>query len=317
MSLSVASVTVAYNATQTLPRQIEALLRQTRKLQEIIVVDNASTDATGPMLAEQYPQVTVLKMAENIGAAGAWAGGLDYAALGKRHDWIWTFDDDSVPAADSLATLFGAIGSLNGMQVEIGMVAPMPVHQETKSYYPPLFWRDGFVKPSAEQMREPLWFADLVIASGCLIRRQVVETIGLPRADFFMDFFDFEYSLRARSCGYKIAVVPDAELDHKIGDARIVAFAGRSRLWTSYAPWREYYNSRNLAYAAWHLYPSHGTKRFVLRHLGRHAGAVVLFSPRKVACLTKMAQGFRDGYRAKLGIRFRPDAPSSSKSKPH
>ena len=306
MTAAVASVTVAYNAARVLPRQIEALLRQTRPLQEIIVVDNASTDGTGAMLEKSYPQVTVLRMPENLGAAGAWASGLSYAALEKHHDWVWNFDDDSVPAVDSLAKLLGGIGSLNGLQTEVGMIAPMPVHQETRTYYPPLFWRDGFVRPSAEQMREPLWFADLVIASGSLTRREVVERIGLPRADFFMDFFDFEYSLRARAHGYKIAIVPGAELGHEMGDARTVWFPGRSRLWTSYAPWREYYNSRNIAYAAWHLYPNRGTKRFVLKHLVRHAGAVVLFSSRKTACIGKMIQGVWDGYRAKMGIRFRP-----------
>jgi len=307
LSPTIASVTVAYNAARVLPRQMEALLRQTRPLQEIIVVDNASTDGTVAMLADRYPQVTVLKMPENLGAAGAWAAGLSYAALNKRHDWVWNFDDDSVPGEDSLARLLGGIGSLNGMQTEVGMIAPMPVHRETKTYYPPLFWRDGFVRPSAEQMREPVWFADLVIASGSLTRREVVERIGLPRADFFMDFFDFEYSLRVRAHGYKIAVVSTAELSHEIGDARMVWFPGRSRLWTSYAPWREYYNSRNIAYAGWHLYPRRGTKKFVLKHLARHAGAVMLFSSRKTACIGKMMQGFWDGYRAKLGIRFRPN----------
>jgi len=75
MSGSVASVTLAYNATRFLQRHIEALRRQTRGVQEIIVVDSASTDGTGAMLAEQYPCVTALSMAENLGAAGAWAAG--------------------------------------------------------------------------------------------------------------------------------------------------------------------------------------------------------------------------------------------------
>ena len=97
MSGSVASVTVTYNAVQVLPRQIDALLRQTHPLREIVVVDNASSeDGTGTMLAELYPQVTVLRMPENLGAAGGWAAGLSYAAIEKGYDWVWTFDQDSV-----------------------------------------------------------------------------------------------------------------------------------------------------------------------------------------------------------------------------
>lgn len=58
MSLSVASVTTAYNAARVLPRQMDALLGQSVPLKEIIVVDNASNDRTVSLLAERYPQVT-------------------------------------------------------------------------------------------------------------------------------------------------------------------------------------------------------------------------------------------------------------------
>lgn len=306
MNPSIASVTVAYNGANILPRHIEALLGQVHPLQEVIVVDNASSDGTSALIAKRYPQVTLLRLPENLGVGGGLAAGLAYAALEKRHDWVMTLDQDSVPATDVLATMLEGIGSLDGMQAEVGIVAPMPVHRETGTYYPPLLWRNGFVKPSAEQLSDAIWFADLVIASGCLVRRELVENVGLPRTDFFIDYVDFEYCLRVRSRGYKIAVIPGAELSHEIGNARTIWWAGRPRLWTAYAPWREYYNSRNLAYAGWHLYPNRGTKRFVLGHLARHAGAVLLFSPKKLACLWKMAQGFWDGYRAKLGIRFRP-----------
>src|ERR1700691_4776515 len=97
MTVSVASITTAYNAAHLLPRQLDALLSQSRPLQEIVVVDNGSTDGTGELLASRYPQVTVLSMCANAGAAGAWAAGLEYAALRRRHDWVWAFDDDSVP----------------------------------------------------------------------------------------------------------------------------------------------------------------------------------------------------------------------------
>ena len=83
LKISVSSVTVAYNAVHLLPRQIERLLGQSRPLQEIIVVDNASSDGTGALLAKRYPQVRVIPMAENFGAGGALAAGLAYAALGE------------------------------------------------------------------------------------------------------------------------------------------------------------------------------------------------------------------------------------------
>ena len=127
---SIASVTTAYNAAQVLPRQMEALLGQTRSLQEIVVVDNGSTDGTRQLLAERYPQVTVLEMPGNLGAAGAWSAGLAYAALEKRHDWVWAFDDDSVPAPGALEGPVETAESRTAVEANTGMVAGVPVHQQ-------------------------------------------------------------------------------------------------------------------------------------------------------------------------------------------
>jgi GT2 family glycosyltransferase len=305
---SVASVTVTYNAARVLPRQLEALLGQTRPLQEIIVVDNASTNGTSAMLAERYPQVTVLRMPENLGVAGGWAAGLSYAALERGHDWVWTFDQDSVPEATALESLFGGLQELDGLEKEVGVVVPMAVHRGTATQYPPFLWRDGFVKPSAEQMRQPIWFADMAIASGSLVLREVVQGVGVPRADFFMDICDFEYCLRIRSRGYKIAVMSHAEMSHEIGNSRKINLPGYKRLWINQPPFREYYISRNLAYLAWRLYPNLATKISIARHLTTHLAGVLLFSSDGLACAIRIVQGFGDGLRGRLGIRMRPGA---------
>jgi GT2 family glycosyltransferase len=306
VSLSVATVTVAYNGANRLPRQMEALFRQSRRVDEIIVVDNASSDGTSALVVKRYPQVTLLRMSENLGIGAGLAAGLSYAALEKRHDWVWTFDQDSVPNNDALEFLLKGTESLGNNDGEVGIAAALPVHTQTGICYPPLLWRDGYMKPRPEQLRQPIWFADLVISSGCMVRRDVVEKVGLPRTDLFMYFVDFEYCLRARSHGYKIAVVTGSRFAHEMGNAREVRLPGYSGLWPDRAPWGEYYMSRNMTYAAWWLYPSSRTKRFVVRHLARHAGGVLLFGSSKLACLRKMGQGFWDGRRASLGIRFRP-----------
>jgi len=309
MALSIASVTVAYNDAKVLPRQVEALSRQTRPLQEMVVVDNASSDGTRALLSEWYPEVTVLAMSGNLGWGGAMGAGLTYAALQRRHDWVLMFDADSVPDRDFLEALVQGIESLAGEDGEVGMVAPLCIHRQTGTYYPPLFWRNGYVKPPAELLRQPIWFADLVMGSGCMVRRELVEKIGVPRADFFVCFPDYEYCLRARARGYRIAVITQSRLAHEVGKARKVRLPGFSGLWSDHDPWHEYYISRNITYTVWWLYPSAAAKRFVLRHLARHACGALLFGSNKLACLRKMAQGFWDGCHARLGIRFRPGSP--------
>jgi rhamnosyltransferase len=305
---SVASVTTAYNSTDDLARHVDALHRQQRPLQEIIVVDNASNDGTDSLLAARYPQVTVLRMPENLGTGGALAAGLAYAALNKRHDWIWMFDQDSLPTPTALEVMLEEVRRLDGNAGQVGMLAALPVDRDMETSSTPWLWRNRFVKPPAELLRHPIWFADLVITSGSMVRRDVVETIGLPRSDFFIDFVDYEYCLRARSHGYKIAVTTRVKLYHEIGKAHKVRFlVGRRHLWSEHHPFREYYYSRNLVYCVWWLYPSMAAKGFALLHLTRHAVGVLLFGSERLACLKRMAQGFRDGRRAMLGVRFPPD----------
>jgi rhamnopyranosyl-N-acetylglucosaminyl-diphospho-decaprenol beta-1,3/1,4-galactofuranosyltransferase len=299
--ISVGSVTVAYNAVHILPPQIDVLLTQTRSIQEIVVVDNASTDGTCEMLAERYPQVTVLRLETNVGAAGGFAAGLNYAALEKKHNWVWLFDGDSVPPHSALETLL-----LNVDNPEVGMLVPMPIHEATGTIYPPALWRNGFVKADLDVVREPIWFADVAVASGSLVRSEAVERIGIPRADFFMDISDLEYCLRMRSRGYKIAVVTRCKMNHQIGDTKAIRILGFRYAWHEHAPWREYYISRNLVYLARSLYPSLNTKWHMTRHLLRHVMVIALFGNKKVESIKMVLQGIVDGWRGKLGYRSLP-----------
>lgn len=303
---SIASVTVSYNGAKVLPGHLDALSRQERGLQEIIVVNNGSTDGTRELLAQRYPQVTVLNLPENVGVGGGFSAGLSYAAIERKHDWIWLFDNDSMPREDAGRRLEEAISSFDGPVNEIGMLTPVGVHSQTKARYYPEFWRDRFVKPSTEDVKEPIWFADFAMSSGSLVRRDVVESVGLPRSDFFMDGVDFEYCLRIRNHGYKIAVVNAAELEHSLGNPRRVKFFGITKVVGEHAPWRQYYLARNVVYVVWWLYPNRRAKYYLLRHLTRHACALFLLNPRGIASVVKMLQGVCDGRRAKLGIRFLP-----------
>lgn len=302
---SVASVTVVFNAADRILRQMAALRLQTRPINEIVVVDNASTDGTAEVIRAQYPDVTILRLPENRGHCGAWAAGIEYAALRRHHDWVWTFDDDSVPTAGALDRMLRI--SDDAADSSVGILAALPFHPQSDSPYPPLQWRDAFIKTSEVDLESPIVFADLVFASGAMVRRDVVETIGVPRADFFMDFGDFEYCMRARRHGYRIAVIPEAKVSHEVGEAKPVRIFGRQYLWPDHAIWREYYMARNFAYTVWRLYPNWRSKLFVVRHLVRHSVGLLIFGRNKVAGLRRILQGFFDGLNGRLGVRFRPD----------
>src|SRR6185312_1478074 len=121
---SIASVTLAYNSEQFLPQHLEALRRQSRSLDEIIIVDNGSNDGTRQLLREQYPQVKLLDFPSNLGVGGGYTAGLTYAGLERMHDWVWLLDQDSVPAIGALESLLNALRSLGKAGDDIGILAP-------------------------------------------------------------------------------------------------------------------------------------------------------------------------------------------------
>ena len=301
---SIASVTVAYNGAEVLARHLDALYRQTKELDEVIVVNNASTDASLKLVANGYPRVKILNLPENVGVGGGYAAGLAYAAVDRKHDWIWLFDQDSVPAKTCLEGLLNALLQLGGNAASIAVLAPVCVHTGTKMLYSGHLWRDGRMVPTLGDPGQPINFVDFVISSGSLIRREAIEVVGLPRADFFMDFVDYEHCLRLRRHGFKIAVVRDSHLEHVLGDPSKFNFFGRTKYWSDHAPWRFYYMVRNEVFTIWEYYPQWRNKVFLLFRLGRYALSLCLFGKRKMACLGMMWRGFLDGRSGRLGIRF-------------
>ena len=91
-----------FNDADIIDRTIAAVRRQTRPVDDILVVDNASTDGT--LEQPSLKHVTVLRHPENRGTSGAIESGFRFA-LERDYDWIWIFDADSVPEPDALEKL--------------------------------------------------------------------------------------------------------------------------------------------------------------------------------------------------------------------
>ncbi len=312
-SVSVASITVTYNGAAAIRLHLESLRAQTCRLAEIIVVDNASTDNTRQLVEAEFPEVTFIHLPDNVGVAGGLAAGLKCAALTKRYDWVWTFDQDSMPAPDALAQLLSAFEN-SGQDDSLAMVAPVCRHTETGMSYPALVWRGYRFALSEPSPTCDVGFVDMVISSGSLIRSSAVTEVGLPNEDFFIDFVDYEYCLRLRKHGFRIAVVRKAILEHSIGSPTTFTIFGRKTSWADHDPWREYYMTRNEIFTIWRHRPRLATKLFVLHRLAHHAIGIILFGKQKSACLRMIARGTFDGLAGRLGIRYLPHQSKPRKS---
>ena len=310
--LSIASVTVAYNGVTSLNRHLESLKRQSRRLDEIIVIDNGSTDGTRSLIAKEHPEVKLICLPENQGVGAALETGLSYAALEKSHNWVWLFDQDSEPEPEGLERLLSGLGFFEGTEESVAILAPTSVHPSSQTVYPGLCFERGKFVPVVADAASPAVQVDMVISSGTLIRKEAILRVGMPRADFFIDFVDFEYCLRLRRHDFKIVVIRESKLNHAIGDATSRKLFGRIRHGTNHAPWREYYMTRNETFTMWHFYSGVRTKAFTLYRIAWHMMDVFLFSRDRFACFAMIYRGFVDGRAGRLGARFLPQSDKSS-----
>lgn len=314
--LKIACVVVAYNNGNNIGKLLEALFSQSKQLEEIVVVDNASSDATPKIVKQKFPQATLLANACNTGAGGGYAQGLEYAYQ-RGYEWVWLLDGDSLPQASALEELAKAFASLRSTHPRIGILASSPVNPLTNERYDGFLWRGRFVGlPKELAMSQEPFPLDTAISSGCLVSRRVIEDVGLPRADFFMDFVDHEYNLRVRRNGYEIIYVPASIIYHEIGESRVIKsriIRAIARLATKgplgvEAPWRQYYMVRNQLYSFWHEFRNYQALFFFTLLVVRMIIGIFLLNDKdKVKRIRYIMLGLKDGFKGKLGRTVTPN----------
>jgi GT2 family glycosyltransferase len=298
MPLTVASVTVNANGGASLTSQLESLAAQSHPLDEIVVVDNGSTDGSREEVERRFPSVTMLPLGSNQGVGAAFSAGLRYA-IEKGYDWVWLFDHDSRPRLNALEELLKAHRSLSPTHT-LGILGCLPVDPESGSAYHGMAWT-GRLRPLAGGASpKDVYFADSVISSGSLVRAEAVRSAGFPRSDFFIDYVDHEFNLRLRRAGYEIAVVPESVLIHRIGKPQVVRFGASSWVRAQEPVWRVYYATRNQAVTV-RLYGRLLARVYLAIDMCWRAGGIVLWDSEKAARLKMLLIGLVHGLFYKPG----------------
>lgn len=303
---------VTFNDERVLPRSLAALLAQTRPVDEILIIDNGSTDRT---LERVFPErVTVVRHPRNLGTSGAAVTALRH---GLRHgyDWVWLLDADSAPRPDALEKLLALYESLSAERRErIRVLASLPVDVSTGlPHHGILFHPRGF-RPASPRPGEEIYEADTTIWSGSLFHMGAVREIGLPCADYVLDWGENEYGWRGKQKGFVALVHQGSVLDHNIDrpGGRVGPRERVERLgpltWRlpELPPIRLYYIYRNLTY--FFLYEYYEGRllpflRFAASWMPRHLVKLALsgrFVPDLVTCL----RGLREGLRGQLHRQY-------------
>ncbi len=298
---TVAVVVVTYNRADLLGRMLDGLAAQTHEPDAVIVVDNASVDHTRQMLeAHRGLPLQRIHLEQNTGGAGGFRAGVE-AAYEGGYDRIWLMDDDVVPAPDCLALLMAEDEAcvmsvredIHGHLVEkaataFDLVHPWSIHPKRSMVETD--HHDRSAMPRRVELHN-------VAFEGFLMRREVVEAVGLPDASFFIFYDDVDFALRARRAGYRIWAIRDAVL------VRQLDFDQQHALDT----WKGYYMYRNL----FAVHFRYGENALVRAKPWAITAAVVALSPARggraeavnVVRALRSARGMREAPPARVGAR--------------
>lgn len=211
-NIKVDAVIVTYNRLKLLKECISAVLNQTKSINNIIVVNNSSSDGTPEYLKElrkKNEKVKIINLKMNIGGAGGFNAGLKYFFNESNSDFAWIMDDDAIPFPNTLENLvlpiendirFGFLASNVRWIDDSTCVMNIPRISRT--------WYKG--------TENNLINIDSASFVSLLIPRKTIEKIGFPIADFFIWGDDVEYTTRITKNGLPGYFVLDSKLIHKI-----------------------------------------------------------------------------------------------------
>jgi len=237
---TVAIVVVTFNRADLLRVMLDGLAKLDRPADAVIVIDNASTDHTAEVLAAaDIPGLQVHTQAENLGGAGGFHHGTRIAYQ-QGFDRIWLMDDDVVPAPDCLSVLLAqdedclmsVRENTDGSLIELAatrfdLTNPFAIKPKIASVVSAYGTR--------ERMPERVRLENVAF-EGFMVRRRVIDAIGLPDPSFFIFYDDVDYALRARRAGFDIWAIRDAVL------VRQLDFSQQHDL----SSWKGFYMYRNL-----------------------------------------------------------------------
>jgi len=197
---------------------------------QIIVVDNASQDDTSDIIKLRFPNITLIRLKKNLGAAIASNVGFKYVLENVAEaDFILRLDSDTIFAPDSIAFLIkNAMNSNN-----VGVLGPKIYffNNPKEIWYAGADanpWHFGAINTHVNELDSPanseIKSVDYVWGATMLIKREVLQKTGGFDPDFFIYHEEIDFCRRVQSLGYKLLFIPDSHVWHKVGSSVNNAF---------------------------------------------------------------------------------------------
>lgn len=225
---NISVVILSYNSEKWIGRCLSSLTNNERKIKEIIVVDNHSSDRTTEEV-KKFENVRLISNKKNIG----FSGGVNVGIKKARGDKILILNPDTMVNIGSIKKLgecmifYGAdiaggkLSKRNNDTHNSFVRAPdiltglfdftnlrkiIPFDLFHKYHY---YLNDKYPSKSKE--------VDAVSGAFMMVNKKVFAKVGLFDERFFMYLEDIDFCLRARQLGYKVIFCPESEIFHEGG----------------------------------------------------------------------------------------------------
>ncbi|HHT5260021.1 MULTISPECIES: rhamnosyltransferase [Klebsiella] len=261
-----------------------------------VIVDNGTLKQDS--LSEIENIAYVINLGDNMGIAFAQNKGISYCKS-KNAKAIIFFDQDSEIKAEFIESLVNDYNDLIAGGDKVAVIGPTFIDSRYGFYYKQIRLNKFGIRKKVDPAHFSKPFeATIIISSGSYIPVKVLDDVGFMDEDFFIDYVDTEWCLRAISKGYKIFVSTNAVMEHAIGD-KMINIGGLHV--PVHSPIRRYYRIRNaILFSKLSHIPMMLKIRDNLMNIV-HQLLLILTQKHKLLNARTMYKGIKDGFVGKVG----------------
>lgn len=230
-------IIVSYNSQKFIFNCLRSIFESgIRKLFEVIVVDNASNDDTPQKIKEDFPEVRLIVNSTNLGFSRA----CNQALREINSEYILFLNPDTEILDSNLKKMIGFLDENSQVGI-LGCKILDEKGKEQRTVFPkrtplreildilyytklekilPVSWTDRFYDKLIKESMHP--FEVFWVTGACLlVKKRVLDEIGLFDEDFFLFSEDVDLCWRANNKGWKVMFFPQAKIVHTIGGSSL------------------------------------------------------------------------------------------------
>ncbi len=243
----VAIIVVTYNRINCLKKCVNAIKGQIYTNFDCIIVNNGSTDGTREWLDEQEGLIVVNQ--DNRGGAGGFYSGMSYM-LNHDYEWALLMDDDGLPDRAELFNLLSSYDTIVNITGKDAILNALVVNVDNNAELAFPWKRSSNISIKVDEVRKLKYIDQIQPFNGTLIKRNIIDQIGLIKQEMFIWGDDEEYRSRALHNNIACYTIVDAVHYHPKIKGKIVNIIPFIKRYQIVLKPREmsHYSYRNMGY---------------------------------------------------------------------